>query len=89
MLRELRIYFRLRPYIRAFREITKMRFSINIVIQSLAIAAQALNAIGDFVSPKSKPLVAGIVGIVQALTAFLAHYNNPDGSPAAEAYIKK
>jgi hypothetical protein len=66
-----------------------MRLSINVIIQALAMAGQALNAVLDFVPPGKKPVVAGMIGIVQAVVAFMAHFSNPDGTAAGTPYVSK
>jgi hypothetical protein len=89
IMQTLKIYWRLRPLLAQARELSKMRFSLNMVIQILGMAGQAINALVDFVPPKSKPIAAGVIGVIQAVTALLAHFSNPDGTPAADPYVKK
>jgi len=77
MIRELRLWWRLRPLVHQFQELTKMKFSLNVAIQMLALPGR-----GKFWA---------MVGLsaVQGLTAVLAHFANPDGTPAEAPYIKK
>jgi hypothetical protein len=89
MIRELRIWLRLRPLINHFQELSKMRFSLNVLIQMLALAAQGLNASMDLLPAKGKFWAMVGLSAVQGVTAVLAHFANPDGTPAEAAYVKK
>ena len=89
MIRELRIWWRLRPLIERFKELTKMRFSVNVAIQMLALVAQAINATQDLLPGRAKFWAMVVLSAVQGVTAVLAHFANPDGTPAAAPYIKK
>lgn len=87
MFTELRIYLRLRPYIKQLKEICKMRLSLNLIVQILMTAMQAYNQISDLLPAKWKTPAALVMGIIQGLVALLAHYSNPDGTPATVAYV--
>ncbi len=89
MIREIRLWWRLRPVLERFQELTKMKFSVNVVIQMLALVAQGLNATQDLLPPKGKFWAMVALSAVQGLTAVLAHFANPDGTPAEAPYIKK
>ncbi len=89
MLRELRIWLRLRPIMNRFQELTKMTFSINVLIQMLALAAQGLNATVELLPGRGKFWAMVGLSAVQGVTAVLAHFANPDGTPAQVAYLKK
>jgi hypothetical protein len=89
MIRELRIYVRLRPLINRFQELTKMKFSVNVMIQMLALAAQGINATQDLLPGKGKFWAMVALSVVQGATAVLAHFANPDGTPAEAPYVKK
>ena len=89
MIRELRIWRRLRPLINGFKELTKMRFSVNVAIQMLALLAQAINATQDLLPGRGKFWAMVLLSAVQGVTAVLAHFANPDGTPAAAPYIKQ
>jgi hypothetical protein len=66
-----------------------MKFSLNVVIQMLALVAQASNAVMDLLpSERSKAVVAGVIALVQGVSAALAHWSNPDGTPADRPYVK-
>jgi hypothetical protein len=89
MIRELRVWWRLRPLIDRFQELTKMKFSVNGVIQMLALAAQGLNATMELLPGRGKFWAMVGLSAAQGLTAVLAHFANPDGTPAEAPYIKK
>jgi hypothetical protein len=89
MLRELRIGLRLRPIMNRFQELTKMKFSVNVAIQMLALAAQGLNATMELLPGRGKFWAMVGLSAVQGVTAVLAHFANPDGTPAQVAYLKK
>jgi hypothetical protein len=89
MLRELRIWLRLRPIMNRFQELTKMKFSVNVLIQMLALAAQGLNATMELLPGRGKFWAMVGLSAVQGVTAVLAHFANPDGTPAQVAYLKK
>ncbi len=89
MLRELRIWLRLRPVMSKFQELTKMKFSVNVLIQMLALAAQGLNATVELLPGRGKFWAMVGLSAVQGVTAVLAHFANPDGTPAQVAYFKK
>lgn len=89
MLSELRIWLRLRPIMNRFQELTKMKFSVNVLIQMLALAAQGLNATVELLPGRGKFWAMVGLSAVQGVTAVLAHFANPDGTPAQVAYLKK
>jgi hypothetical protein len=89
MLRELRIWLRLPPIINKFQELTKMKFSVNVLIQMLALAAQGLNATVELLPGRGKFWAMVGLSAVQGVAAVLAHFANPDGTPAQVAYLKK
>jgi hypothetical protein len=89
MLRELRIWLRLRPIMNRFQELTKMKFSVNVLIQMLALAAQGLNATMELLPGRGKFWAMVGLSAVQGVTGVLAHFANPDGTPAEVAYLKK
>lgn len=66
-----------------------MKFSVNVVVQILALIAQAANATMDLLPPRGRAIAAGVVALVQGVTAALAHWVNPDGSPAQVPYGEK
>jgi len=43
MVREVRLWWRLRPILKQFQELAKMKLSVNVVIQMLALVAQGVN----------------------------------------------
>lgn len=89
MIRELRMYWRLRPYLSRFQELTKMRFSVNVAIQMIALAAQGINASIALLPGKGKFWAMVALSVAQGAAGVLAHFANPDGSPAKAPYNKK
>jgi hypothetical protein len=85
---QLRILARLQPVIKQLETLAQMKFSWNVVLQGLATAAQGLNAIGALLPPKYQIMATMTITLIQAISAFLAHFANPDGTPAATAYTK-
>jgi hypothetical protein len=65
-----------------------MKLKWNVAAQVLGTIMQFLNANGSMVPAKYQVEVALAVGIVQALSAFVAHFSNPDGTPAEAPYKK-
>ena len=88
-LQALKLYWRLRPVMAKFKEVSKMKFSVNFIVQLLALAAQGLNQITDLLPPKGKFWAAVALSAIQGLTGVLAHFTNPDGTPAEAPYVKK
>lgn len=87
MIREIRIYLKLRPYINRLKEELHMKFSWNMILQVIATAIQGVNAISGMLPHDQAAGVAVIVGVVQAVAAAIAHFSNPDGTSAKVAYI--
>jgi hypothetical protein len=88
MIRELRIYWKLRPMLEQLKGLSKMKLSTSLVFQALAIVAHGINQISGLVPPKYQWLVAGAIGILQGINVIGAHFYNPDGTPATQAYVK-
>jgi hypothetical protein len=83
MLRELKIYWRLRPYINQEKELIQMKFSFNVIAQAIATAMQGANAISGMFGPKTQTAIALGIGMAQAIIAFVAHFSTPpDTIPA-------
>jgi hypothetical protein len=89
MIRELRLWWRLRPILKQLQELTKMKFSVNVVIQMLALVAQGLNQTLDLLPPRGRVWAMVALSGVQGVAAVLAHFANPDGTPAVEPYLKQ
>lgn len=89
MIREIRLWLRLRPILTQLQELTKMKFSVNVVIQMLALVAQGINATQDVLPPRGRFWAMVALSAVQGVTAVLAHFVNPDGTPAETSYIRK
>jgi hypothetical protein len=63
-----------------------MTLSVNAIAQLIALVLQVLNQVSGLVPTKYQVYVALVVGVLQAVVAFLAHFSNPDGSSAKVAY---
>ena len=63
-----------------------MTISLNVILQMIGVAIQALNQVAPFFPPKTKVTIAAVVALLQAIVAFLAHFKNPDGTSAQVAY---
>lgn len=66
-----------------------MKFSVNVAIQMLALAAQGLNATMELLPGRGRFWAMVGLSAVQGVAAVLAHFANPDGTPAQAPYIKK
>ena len=64
----------------------KFTIQLNSILQTALVVLQAANAYSA-PFPKAQVFVALGLGIVQASTAFLSHYTNPNGTPAALPYV--
>lgn len=88
VIKVLRIYWRLRPVLSKLEEAGKMKFSVNALIQILGLVAQGINAASDLLPPRGKFWAAVGLSAVQGLIGVLAHFANPDGTPAEQPYQK-
>lgn len=88
-LKAFKIYWRLRPVIKGFKEVSQMRFSVNFIVQILALAAHGLNQVTDLLPPKGKFWATVALSAIQGTAGVLAHFANPDGTPAEAPYVKK
>jgi hypothetical protein len=66
-----------------------MKLSLNMIVQVVALVLQIYNQYWRMIPTGWQPLAALIVGVVQAASALLAHFSNPDGTPASTAYVKQ
>jgi hypothetical protein len=66
-----------------------MKFSANMIVQSLALVAQGINASYDVLPPRAKFWALVALSAVQGATAVLAHFANPDGTPVSEPYVRE
>ncbi len=66
-----------------------MKFSVNVAVQMLALVAQGLNASMGLLPGKGKFWAMVALSSVQGITAVMAHFVNPDGTPAQDPYLKK
>jgi len=54
----------------------------------VASVTQLANIYAPFLPPKLQGTVTGILTVAQGAVAILAHQFNPDGTPAAQPYMK-
>jgi hypothetical protein len=71
------------------RILSKMTFAVNVVAQVALLAVQAANKFGDVVPAKYQPAVFAVAGIAQGTLALIAHFRNPNGTPASAPYTPK
>ena len=86
MIKEIRMYWRLRPYIKRIKELAHMKLSWNVVVQIIVTLMQAYNQVSDLLPEKWKPGAAVIMGAIQGIVAMISHFSNPDGSSAKLPY---
>lgn len=63
-----------------------MKLKTNLIFQLAAMLVQLVNEFGSFIPKSLQIWVFLIVGLLQALIAWRAHYFNPDGTRAVEVY---
>ncbi len=61
-----------------------MKFSVGAVIQTLLLAVQGLNQVGDMLPLKTRVWVAVAISGLQGIVGVLQHFSNPDGGKASE-----
>ncbi len=66
-----------------------VKFKVNAVIQSLAVVAHILNASVDVLPPRGRLWVMAALSVVQGAVGALAHFSNPDGTPAEAPFRKE
>jgi hypothetical protein len=64
-----------------------MKLRVNVIVQVLGFILQAYNQYGGMIPEKWKPVVMGIVGIIQGVVAIMSHFSNPDGTNATTPYV--
>jgi hypothetical protein len=87
MISLIRIWWRSRPYLKQLEELSRMKLSINVAIQALGTVAQLVNQTSDLLPPKPRFWATVALSAIQGLTAVLAHFANPDGTPARTAWV--
>lgn len=63
-----------------------MNLSVNVILQLLMVIAQAINATMDLLPPRGRFYAMVALSAIQGLIAVLAHFVNPDGTPAARPW---
>ena len=64
MLRELRVYLRLRPHLKRIGDLMRMPFSWNLIVQVIGVGIQGLNSLGDLVGDEHRTTLALVVGVI-------------------------
>lgn len=82
-----RLYRKLNPLWIQLERALSMKLSVNAIIQILAIIGQGAAVVSEVLPPQAQKWTVGTLAVVQALTGILAHFRNPDGTPAAVAYL--
>lgn len=83
---ELKVWWKLRPVLKGLEEISKMKWTVNTVIQLLGTIGQAVNVVGGLIPPAWHVWVAVVLSAIQGIVGVLAHFKNPDGTTAKIAY---
>ncbi len=91
MIREFRIWWRARPYIKQLKEMKKMKFNskLQMVLHAATIIAGFLLTVAPLLPAKYKPGVIVVTGAVQMALGKIGAMLNPDGTPATEPYVKE
>lgn len=63
-----------------------MHISVNVGLQIFITLLHMGNILLPVVPPARKPLVMALLGIGNVAVSTLAHYSNPDGTPAWQAW---
>ena len=64
-----------------------MKLRWNMIAQLVGIILQLYNQYQSVIPEDFKPVVAAVIGILQGIAALVAHYSNPNGTPAVVAYV--
>src|SRR5579862_7811748 len=83
---EIRLYLKLRPDLNRLKELSRMKLSVNVIGQMILTGMHAANALSGFVPHNDQFYVASLLGLLQLAISVLAHFRNPDGSPASIPY---
>lgn len=66
-----------------------MRRWISITLQIVGSAGQVGNLIAPWLPDEHKAMVAAGIGVGQIVVNAIAHSSNPDGTPAAVAWVPR
>ena len=83
---ELRLYLKIRPDVAQLRKLFGMHISVNVAGQIVLTILHMLNIFTPVVPPKYKFLAMAVIGALNLVLSILAHYSNPDGTPASEPF---
>lgn len=65
-----------------------LKFSVNAVIQIVGVVGHAAAQLSDVLPPEGKFWASVVLAAAQGVAGVLAHFVNPDGSPASMPYRK-
>ncbi len=82
-LKIIRAWWKLRPDIAKLEEISKMKLSVNVIIQMAAFAMHGLNQIVDILSPRGKLYAMAGLSLLQGIISVLAHFATPPAETTA------
>jgi hypothetical protein len=86
--RLLRLLWALRPVVKEVEGMKGLKFSTNAVIQIVGVVGHAAAQLSDVLPPEGKFWASVVLAAAQGIAGVLAHFANPDGSPAALPYYK-
>lgn len=85
----IRLGWRLRRIRPEMEKLTHMKFSVNWMIQLISVVGHAAAQAIDVLPGKAKLWASVTLAAAQGLTAVLAHFANPDGTPVELPYQPK
>ena len=86
-LKAISIYRKASPSIKIIREGFNMKLSSSSFLQILAAFGQIGNLVLPLTSGKVQIGIAAALGAISVIVNRVAGHSNPDGTPAAKAYI--
>jgi hypothetical protein len=86
--RLLRFMWAMRPVLREVEGMKGLKFSVNAVIQVVGVIGHAAAQLSDVLPPEGKFWASVVLAAAQGVAGVLAHFVNPDGSPATLPYHK-
>lgn len=87
--RTIRLMLRLQSILKEIEQMKGMKFSVNFVIQVMGVIAHAAAQISDFLPEEGKVWASVAIAAAQGMVGVLAHFRNPDGTPASQPYRPK
>lgn len=84
--RLIKLLYRLNKIFKEIEGMKGIRFSVNFVIQVCGIIGHAAAQLMDFLPDNKKIWASVAIAAAQGVSGIMAHFSNPDGSPASEPY---